>query len=131
MSQSPPAKKRVLSPAEITKSEKQEQMEVASYVRAKYPSVIMTTTGAGLGFNARFQKSMNQMGYAKGTPDLVFFEARHGFHGLLIEMKTVRGDIRPHQKEMREELEKRGYKACICFGSGQAIKVVDQYFAEN
>lgn len=120
-------KSKEFTPAAIKKTEEQEQIEFVSYVRAKCPDVMLTTTGAGLGFHARFMRKMNQLGYAKGTPDVLVFEPRGQYHGLLIEMKSMRGESRPNQVEMIAKLNNKGYKAVICYGSAAAIKVFNEY----
>ena len=110
------------------RSEASEQAEVVAYVRSSMPGVLFTSTGAGLGFHVRYQAAMNRGGYLKGTPDLIFMEPRGVYHGLFIEMKSRVGSVRPEQKALMEELNQRGYKACICFGAEQAIEQIKAYF---
>jgi hypothetical protein len=100
-----------------------------AYIKAKYPSVIVTATGAGMGFSAKWQHLLSRLGYHRGTPDLMIFEPRSTFHGLFVEMKTVRGSLSTHQKDTLDRLAEKGYKTCVCFGAGQAIGAIDKYMS--
>lgn len=74
---------------------------------------------------------MKRMGLRKGFPDLFIPTARHGFHGLFVELKVDKsGRVRPEQKAWRDYLNKQGYKALICYGAGEAIKEIEKYFEE-
>jgi hypothetical protein len=112
-------------------TEAQEQQRVVDYIHKTLPDVLLTCTGAGLGFHARHQKKMNTLGYLRGTPDLLVFEPRGAFHGLMIEMKSATGDVKPHQKEIMDKLRARGYRAHVCFGADQAIQIVNDYFSTD
>jgi hypothetical protein len=74
---------------------------------------------------------MKRTGYVKGVPDLQIFEPRGEYHGLLLEIKTLKGVASPEQKAWIELLNKRGYKAEICKGADQCIKIIDEYFNET
>lgn len=119
------------SPAARAKSEREEQIEVVAYLRSKYPDVIVTATGAGMGFSGKWQQLLSRLGYHRGTPDLMIFEPRGGHHGLFIEMKAVRGSLSDVQKHTLDKLTEKGYKTCVCFGAGQAIGVVDKYMSDS
>ena len=56
---------------------------------------------------------MRAMGYKKGYPDITIFHARHGYHSLLIELKSATGKISEEQKEWKKRLIEEGYKAEI------------------
>jgi hypothetical protein len=74
---------------------------------------------------------MKRTGYVKGVPDLQIFEPRGQYHGLLLEIKTKKGVASLEQKVWRDLLTARGYKAEICKGTDQCIKVIDEYFNET
>ncbi len=119
------------SPAARAKSEREEQIEVVAYLRSKYPKVVVTATGAGMGFSGKWQQLLSRLGYHRGTPDLMIFKPKGGYHGLFIEMKAVRGSLSDVQKHTLDTLAAEGYKTCVCFGAGQAIGVLDKYMSEE
>ena len=55
-------------------------------------------------------------GLKAGVPDLVLPVARHGYHGLYIELKTERGRLTPEQKAWLKALYDQGYLAVMCRG---------------
>lgn len=65
------------------------QKAVCQYLELQYPDVLFVSTG--IPFNLRPQqgariKAINKNGFK--CPDLIIFEARRGYHGLLIELKV-------------------------------------------
>ena len=80
--------------------------------------------------DAREGKHFKEMGTLAGFPDLFLFVARHGFNGLLIEMKQKGGkasDVSDSQNAIAERLTKHGYKFVVCFGANHAIDEIKQY----
>jgi hypothetical protein len=75
--------------------------------------------------------NMKRMGYVAGTPDLLVFEPRARYSGLMIEMKGPKGKVSPAQAEFIEALGKRGYKAVVCFGFQSAQREIDAYFKQG
>lgn len=67
-------------------------------------------------------------GATKGVPDLLIPEPSGEFHGLFVEMKTVRGTIKAEQKEMMRMLEERGYRCAVCRSFDNFRLVVADYF---
>jgi VRR-NUC domain len=72
---------------------------------------------------------MKATGYVKGVPDLQIFEAVGNYHGLLIEIKDLKGVVSKEQKEWIKKLNDRGYYATDCKGVESTIKVIDDYLA--
>lgn len=48
-------------------------------------------------------------GVLEGVPDLFLSIARHGYHGLYIEMKDEKGVLRPGQKRVIPKLQEENY----------------------
>lgn len=74
---------------------------------------------------------LKRMGLRKGFPDLMFPTPRKGYHGLVIELKRNR-TCKPtkEQLEWLSYLKAQRYKAELCFGADEAIKVIEEYFKE-
>ncbi len=110
-------------------NEQEEQENVVTWLRLKYPDVLFS--GGFASCNLRPQQAMRRKraGYKAGTPDIIFFEPRTGFHGMAIEMKKEKGGtVSPEQKEFLEKLSARGYCVHICRGAAEARRDIDEYF---
>lgn len=68
-------------------------------------------------------------GVKAGVPDLFLPVARHQYHGLFLEMKTVHGKVRPNQREWHEKLIEQGYKVSVCHSFDEAQKTLTQYIS--
>ena len=78
-------------------------------------------------------------GLKAGFPDLFLYVARHGYHGLAIEMKRPeikrlykelnqsKGRVRPEQNKWHELLRTEGYAVVVCYGFEHARQVIEQY----
>ena len=113
-------------------SEARLQSEVIKYIQLQYPKVKYC---ASLGGQYQpFQSQRNRArktGYVKGFPDLFIYEARNGYHGLALEIKTIKGTVTKEQKEWIEALNDRGYKAEVVKGLPNILKLIDNYLNEN
>ena len=113
-------------------SEERLQSEVVKYIQLQYPKVKYC---ASLGGQYQpFQSQRNRArrtGYSKGFPDLFVYEARNGFHGLALEIKTIKGRARKEQKEWIEALNDRGYKAEVVKGLPAILDLIDGYMNEK
>lgn len=71
-------------------------------------------------------------GVRKGVPDLWLPVPRRGFHGLVIEMKRLKGSTtKPEQLDWLEFLGEQGYLVAVCKGSQAAIDTIQAYLAEG
>lgn len=71
--------------------------------------------------------SLKAQGLVPGISDLCLPFAASGFHGLYIEMKAEKGEVREAQSEFLVYLESAGYAAAICWSSLEAIEVLEKY----
>ena len=108
------------------KSETRLQIDLVKWLKFKYPDVIFTSTQAGDRRGIVGALMMKRMGYANGTPDLIFFTARGGFHGLLLELKdkAVQSES---QKEFGKKTRDEGYAYEVAYGIDQAKDVIERY----
>ena len=71
-------------------------------------------------------------GLKAGTPDLFLAVARHGKHGLWIEMKNGKaGRLSDDQKEIIARLEAQGYACCVCRDMDGFLKETGDYLTEE
>jgi hypothetical protein len=67
-------------------------------------------------------------GLRSGFPDLCVPLMRNGYGSLYIEMKRVKGStVSPEQTAWIALLNSFGHKAVICYGSDEAIEVIEGY----
>lgn len=74
---------------------------------------------------------LKKIGLKRGFPDLAIFKACGKYHGLFIEMKSLRGTATKEQREWIVKLNTDGYYAKICRGFDEARKVIDSYIKEE
>lgn len=133
-----------------------EHIRVVNYIKDKLPEIVafhIPNEGKKSPFE-RYKHSL--MGALKGCPDFAFMFPKYKsidskeilYHGLFIELKAPehskvvlkgkdagklvkrKGKLSPEQKEVLDKLNNIGYQAVCCFGSEDAIKIINEYFAE-
>tara|TARA_Y100000004_G_C8925506_1_gene417454 strand:+ start:266 stop:610 length:345 start_codon:yes stop_codon:yes gene_type:complete len=112
-------------------SEDRLQSEVIKYINYQYPKIRYCGSAGGVFTGITQARKMVRTGYVKGFPDLFIYEAKNGFHGLAIEIKTIKGRATKEQKEWIDDLNDRGYKAKICKGLPEILDVIDKYLNEK
>jgi len=84
------------------------------------------------------ENSMKSEGKQKGYPDLIIDEPNKYYHGLRIELKRAKKQLKTklsiahtkisdEQEEWIIKLNDRGYKAIVCYGAREAIEVIEDY----
>lgn len=68
-------------------------------------------------------------GTRPGVPDICLAWPSGGYHGLWLEMKAAKGRPTAAQKEMLRLLADAGYAACVAYGCGQAMEIIEKYLA--
>lgn len=67
-------------------------------------------------------------GVRKGYPDLQLLVPANGYHGLLIELKRVKGGrVEPEQADWLDWLNQQGYMAIVCRGADEAREAIKGY----
>ena len=80
----------------------------------------------------QYVAKLKKMGMRTGFPDFFIYEARGPFHGLAIEMKRRHGGtVSDVQLSCLAELRLRGYRAEVCRGFDEAVRVVGEYLDGN
>ena len=77
--------------------------------------------------------ALKRQGVKAGVPDLMLPVARHGYHGLYIELKKAdkTNKATALQKQWLYDLNEQGYKAVVCYGFDEAIKVLAAYLEQE
>lgn len=122
------------------KTELQHHLEVATWLKRKYPDVIFRTDySAGLKLTIGQAKVHNRLQHGKGYPDLWIAKAIYPFHGLYIELKKdgttiiLKNGQLTADKHIREQavvlgsLFRAGYGAAFAIGHLQAKQIIDDY----
>ncbi|MBR5948236.1 MAG: VRR-NUC domain-containing protein [Clostridia bacterium] len=103
-----------------------EQEAIVQYCTLKrYPMFAIPNGGRR---DAKEAMYLKRSGVQPGVPDMMFPVARHGKHGLFIELKVGRNKPTASQERWLEQLNKAGYLAKVCWGSAQAIELINWYF---
>lgn len=75
-----------------------------------------------------FAMRLKKVGWRKGMPDLQLLVPSSRYHGLYIEMKSMKGRKEKEQEEYIANLRAQGYAACFCYGDKAAIQCITDYF---
>lgn len=103
------------------------QIALVNWLFVNHPHVLFTSALGGIKTTIGQAVKLKRMGYRRGFPDLLIFEARGIYHGLLIELKTKTGVLSPFQKEIAHLLMQRDYRVATCFGFDQAVYYITKY----
>ena len=120
--------------ARATRSEHDEQAEVVRWARSvatlggKYAclDLLYAIPNAGRRSYA-LAAYMRAEGMTPGVPDLHLPVARHGRHGLWIEMKKKAGRTSEAQTQWLERLKEEGHHTVICRSAREARDVIAWY----
>jgi hypothetical protein len=110
-------------------SEEEIQIRVVNYITIVHPDILFCASAGGVRTGYKQAVKMKRTGYKKGFPDLQICEAVGGYHGLFLELKTLKGVASPEQKQWRADLLKRGYYAIIVQGVEPCIEIIDKYLS--
>jgi hypothetical protein len=121
-------------------NESELQVQVAQYIRLKYPKVLFHSDyGSGIKLTkGQAIKQKRQNGGRRGWPDMFIAEPRQGHKGLFIELKKSGTRLKKkdgswasshleEQNVMLNELGKRGYAAYFAVGFDEAKDIIDDY----
>ncbi len=74
---------------------------------------------------------LKKEGVKSGVPDVCLPVPCGEYHGLYIEMKVDENKPTENQSWWIEQLQKQGYRVDVCYGWGEAVKVIVGYLAEG
>ncbi len=110
-------------------TESNEQIAAMDWLRAQHPKIAEHTFHIGNERKSSYYAGyiMKRMGVLKGASDLFMAWPNGGYHGLFIEMKSLRGTLQPDQKSFIERMKAVGYLAEVCYGAESAINTMTKY----
>lgn len=118
------------------------QIMLIKYLQYQYPKIMLNAAQILSSIpleRGKYAQKMKAAGNTSGWPDIFIAEARGGFHGLFIELKseTAKVFLKRSEKPATEHIAKqiavleglreRGFKAELCIGFEAAKKVLDDY----
>ena len=116
------------------------QVQVADYLRLRYPDVLFHSDyGSGLKLTkGQAMKQKRQNGGRRGWPDLFIAEPKNGLHGLFIELKKAGTRLKKkdgtwasshleEQNEVLNKLQAKGYAAYFAVGFEEVKDIIDDY----
>lgn len=84
--------------------------------------------------NVREAARMKLQGVRAGVPDLMLAvpSGRGGsYNGFFIEMKSEKGQLTAHQKDMQKRLSQMGYKTAVIRSVVEFVMLVTEYLGED
>jgi len=132
-----------MTPEEIGKNPSEHMQQAALFAWAalsvgKYPMLKWMhaiPNGGARGNDARTCAirggSMKAEGVKPGVSDIFLPCAKHGTHGLYIEMKKKDGKPSKEQLDFKKDMQLAGYGVCICYSWTEARNVIIEYLSAN
>lgn len=74
---------------------------------------------------------LKRMGLRAGVSDLFIAIPRTPHHGLFIELKAGKNKATPSQLEFIKDMRSQGYRAEVCVGCDEAIKLITEYMSSR
>ena len=115
------------------------QIAVSKYLLMAYPRVMFTAESSGIRLTMGQAVKAKKQRSQRGLPELMIFEARGMYHGLMIELKKEgqspfkkNGDLKAgehlaEQAKAIQSLLRKGYFARFCTGFDEAKEFIDAY----
>lgn len=102
------------------------QVACVQWLDYQYPSLLRTISPI-LKCSVIQGKRQKDLGYASGSPDLIIFEARQGYHGLCVEFKAGKNKQSDKQKEWELGLFNKGYKYALIYNFDDFVSLINWY----
>lgn len=111
------------------RSEHSDQVLLVMHLRTFYPAVLVVAVPNGATVGGLQRVRLVAEGLLPGFPDLCVLEPRGGFHGLFVEMKSLKATavVSEAQRRVHKQLLSRNYKVLVCYGYHAAKAQVVKY----
>jgi len=107
------------------------QEKAITYLQWTYPDTRYCASLGGIRTGYKQAVKAKRTGYKKGFPDLQICEARGGYFGMYIEIKTHKGYPTKEQKEWIKYLNEKNYYAVVAKGLPMVLDEIDKYMKQN
>ena len=111
-------------------TEEKEQTALVQWLT--YKKIVFTSVPNESKRSVVYGAKLKRMGLQRGFPDLLIFTRskilkESGYLGIAIEMKSLKGRIRPEQTEWLDTLSLEGWLTQICFGFNEAVDYLEKF----
>lgn len=115
-------------------TEHTEQVLLVKWFAMQYPAIgkRLVAVPNGGQRNVIVAAKLKAEGVRAGFPDLMLLMPRHGFAGLIIELKRKKGGtLQPEQADWLEWLGEQGFMTVVCKGFEAAQTAIKDYLGER
>ena len=104
--------------------------KVVNFIKNHYPKALLNATLGENQINSEMRLRSYNLGYQKGSPDLIIQNLHKVYSGFAIEFKTPRGygELSEHQNVMLQEYTNNGFKVLVSNDYDEIIKEIIHYF---
>jgi len=103
----------------------------AAFAKVQYPELkLMFAIPNGGKRHKAVAAKMKREGAKAGVLDIFLPVARHGYHGLFIEMKAPKGKLTDLQKDWLKDLIGQGYFCQAAYSCDEARKILEAYLTK-
>lgn len=119
------------------------QQAVITYIRLKFPNVIATSESAGRGLSVIQEVNAKRLRTTDGLPDLMILHINSQYNGLFLELKKHKtavlkknGELLSNEHLLQQhktlaKLREQRYYADFCVGIDEAMRIIDNYMANQ
>ena len=104
--------------------------KVVNFIRNHYPKALLNATLGENQINSDMRLRSYNLGYQKGSPDLIIQNLHNVYSGFAIEFKSPigYGELSEHQNVMLQEYTNNGFKVLVSNDYDEIIKEIIHYF---
>ena len=104
--------------------------KVVNFIRNHYPKALLNATLGENQINSDMRLRSYNLGYQKGSPDLIIQNLHKVYSGFAIEFKSPRGygELSEHQNVILQEYTNNGFKVLVSNDYDEIIKEIIHYF---
>ncbi len=121
------------------KKEESLQTSVCNFIRLQYPNVVFTSEMSGIRLTIGQAAIAKKQRSGRGLPDLIIFEPKGRYCGMLLELKVItpykkngqlKADKHLHEQvAMMRKLYEKGYYVNFGIGFDDCTKLIKMYMA--
>ena len=104
--------------------------KVVNFIRNHYPKALLNVTLGENQINSNMRLRSYNLGYQKGSPDLIIQNLHKSYSGFAIEFKSPQGygNLSEYQNVMLQEYTNNGFKVLLSNDYDKILKEIIHYF---